>query len=132
MIIDKELIFSDDQAITGDAASTVVLNKVKAGGPYKGLWFFVKITAAFNTLTSLDIKLQTSDDNFSSDTVELISVNKVLADINTANTVVVRVQVPLGVKQYLRAYYDVNGSDPTTGSVFAALVPDVEGSFVNA
>jgi len=131
MIIDKDLIFSNDQAITADAASTVVPNHVNPGGPYKGLWFYVKVTAAFNTLTSLDIKLQTSDDNFSADTTELISVNKLLADL-TANTTVVRVQVPLGVKQYLRAYYDVNGTDPTTGSVFAALVPDVEGSFVNA
>ncbi len=130
MIIDKELIFSDDQAITGDAASSVVVDSVKAGGPYKGLWFFVKTGSAadFDNLTSLNIKLQTSDDNFASDTTELFSVSVALADL-TKDSVVVKAQVPLGVKQYLRAYYDVVGTNPTAGSVYAALVPDVSEGF---
>ena len=126
MIIDKGLIMSDDQAITADAASTVVIDQVKAGGPFKKeMYLFVKCTAAFNTLTSLNIKFETSSDNFSADTTVLSTVNVLLAGL-TANTVLIRAALPIGLKRYIRMNYDVVGTDPTTGSLYAALVGDVE------
>ena len=127
MIIDKSLIMSDDQAITADAASTVVIDNIKPGGMYDNLWWFVKVGGVvFNTLTSMNIQLQTSDDNFAADTETLISVNKLLADLDAINVVLLKIRVPLGVRRYLRTYYDVVGTDPTTGTIYSALVPDVE------
>lgn len=129
MIIDKELIFSDDQVITADAASTVVIDQEVAGGPFKKeMYLFVKSTAAFNTLTSMNIQLQTSSDNFSSDTTILSAVNVLLAGL-TKDTVLIQAALPIGLKRYIRVYYDVVGTNPTLGSMYAALVDDVEATF---
>ena len=129
MIIDKELVFLNDEAAYGDTASDSV-DLVKAGGVYDNAWLFVKVgSEVFNTMTSMDIVLQTSDDDFASDTVELFSVNKLLAEMNAVNTVLIKVRVPLGVKQYLRVYATAVGTDNTTGKLYAAIVPDVNEGF---
>lgn len=129
MTIDKELIFTEDAQVIGDTDSAVI-DLVKAGGVYDNAWLFVKVgSEAFNTLTSMNISLQTSSDNFSSDTVTLLSKSFLLAELNTVNTVLMKVRVPLGVKEYLRIDYDVVGTDNTTGKMYAAIVPDVNEGF---
>jgi len=125
MIIDKSLIMSDDQAVTVDAASAVVIDNIKPGGMYDNLWLFLKVGPAdFGATVSIDVSFQTSDDNFNADTTTLFTKNFVLAEM-TANAVLMKIRVPLGVKRYLRMYYDVNTS-ADAGAFYAALVPDVE------
>jgi len=127
MYIDKSLIYSDDQAITGDAASTVVVNAVKAGGPHQHLYLYVKCAAAFNTLTSMNISFQTSDDNFSADTTEVFTKSFLLAAL-TLNAELIKIDLPMNLKQYTRMYFDVVGTDPTTGAIYAAIVEQIDNS----
>ncbi|TET97745.1 MAG: hypothetical protein E3J23_08685 [Candidatus Stahlbacteria bacterium] len=125
MYIDKDLVYSADQAITATAASTVVVNQIKPGGPHRKAYLFVKCSEVFNTLTSLDIIFQTSDDNFSSDTTEVFKVNFLLA-VLALDAVLIEIDIPMTIKQYTRFYYAVNGTDPTTGKIYSAIVPDIE------
>lgn len=125
MYIDNDLVYSDDQDITADAASTVVVNQLKPGGPHRKAYLFVKCSEAFNTLTSLDIIFQTSDDNFSADTTQVFKINFLLAAL-TLDAVLIKIDIPMDIKQYTRFYYDVNGTDPTTGQIHASVVPNIE------
>lgn len=127
MYIDKSLTYSDDQAITATAASTVV-NAVKAGGPLQKLFLYLRINEAFNTLTTLAIAFQTSDDNFSSDTTEVFTKTIALADL-TINAEIIKMDLPMELKQYTRFYYTVGGTDPTTGEIYAAIVKNIENKY---
>ena len=130
MIIDKELVFSDAQAITtaGSLDSTNILDHVKGGGPYDNVWLFAKSDTAFTGLTSMVIELHTSNDNFSSDDVVLYKSGTILLADLTANTVQVKVRLPLGVKRYLKVVYTTVGTE-ATGTMDAMLVPDVNEEF---
>lgn len=122
MITDAFLTFGTAQAITADAASTDYIDAIKTGlGDGETLRFIVVCTEAFNTLTSLNIKLQ-SDDNSSFSSASDDSTTNVLLAGLAANTKVVDVPVPRGLQRYIRAYYDVVGTDPTTGKLTAYLV----------
>lgn len=126
MYIDKLMQYSDAQGpITASAASTKVLNQAKAGGPHEKAYLFVKCDVAFDNLTSLDIAFQTSDDNFSADTTEVFTVSFLLAEL-TLDAVLIKLDVPMNLKQYTRMYYTVVGTAPTAGSLTAEIVPDIE------
>ena len=129
MIIDKELILADDAEHYGDTNGSAV-DLEKAGGMYDNAWLFVKTgSEVFNNMTSMDIELQTSSvSNFASKDV-LISKNILVADMDAKNTVLFKVRVPLGVKQYIRIYSTAVGSDNTTGKLYAAIVADVNEEF---
>lgn len=135
MILDKENLLSDGQAITATAPSTNYIDlgptgKVVGGsanlardiGKGQPLPIRVQVTEAFNNLTSLDIDLQV-DDNTSFSTPR--SVQK--ATVALADLVAGRVNafdyVPAGTNErYLRLNYTVTGTAPTTGKVTAAIV----------
>ena len=125
MIIDKQTLFSDEQAITADAASTNVYDTGSTAdvGPGNPIQVFAQIMEAFNNLTSLDIKLQTSTDEAFSSPITLQTVSMLLAAL-TAGAKVSLSTLPEGCKRYLRLYYDVTGTDPTTGKITAGLVLD--------
>ena len=124
MILDKQSMFSEDQAITASAASTNVLD---LGGPDSGradLEIFLKVSEAFNNLTSLTIKAQTdSAEGFG--TVEDLPVSQtILLAALTLNSEHFKVKVPQGCKRYMRLYYTVTGTSPSTGKITAGLVLD--------
>jgi len=132
MYIDKQNIMSAAQAITATAASTDVIDlglgdigKSQDQAPY----LYVKVGAAFNTLTSLNIKLQTSvDEAFSSPIDTDIAKEVVLASL-TINSEQIRARLPIGCKRYIRMYYTVTGSNPSTGTISAYLLEDLQASF---
>lgn len=124
MITDAFLTFGTAQAVTGDAASTDYIDSLTSGlGDGERLRFVVNTTTAFNTLTSMNIKLQSDDNSAFSSPSDDVVVNVLLAGL-TANTKVVDVAVPRGLQRYIRAYYDVVGTDPTTGKLTAGIVVD--------
>jgi uncharacterized membrane protein len=124
MITDAFLTFGTAQAVTADAASTDYIDAITTGlGDGEPLRFVVHCVAAFNTLTSLNIKLQSDDNSSFSSASDDVVINVLLAGL-TANTKVVDVSVPRGLQRYIRAYYDVVGTDPTTGKLTAGLVVD--------
>jgi len=133
MIIDKELVFSENQSIAhaaGSFDSTVVVDAIADGGVYDNVWLFLKIsTAVVGSGASVEFALHTSNDGFGSDDDVLFTTGAIgVADL-TADTVIARVRVPLGLKQDIKMIYTVSGATTTAGSVYAAFVPDVNEGF---
>lgn len=137
MFTDDYLYFSKSQAITASAESTYYLDKShsKDIGPGTPMYVCVCCEESFNTLTSLDIALQSHEDTgFSTGTETLLTKNFLLADlaINASP-----LGMPSGVslykslvigsvpwdtdERYLRMYYTVNGSAPSTGKLTSWL-----------
>ena len=118
MIIDANTFFSVNQAITGDAWSTDHVD-LKAEGDSVGMppVIVIQCTEVFNTLTSLDISLKCHEDTgFSTGTKTLATFNVLLAGL-TANTILGYIRIPPGCERYLKLYYDVQGSNPSTGKI---------------
>lgn len=125
MILDRENLFSKDQAITATANSTDVIDTGSARNLGVGhpLGVAVQVTEDFATLTSLTVEFQTdSAENFSGATT-LFSVVVPVADLE-AGYKIPPIYVPRGTKRYVRLRYVVGGSNATAGKVTAGLVLD--------
>lgn len=118
------------QAITGDAYSTDTIDLLQARdiGEGTSLYMVFTVVQAFNTLTSLDLEVVISANaNLSSHTV-IAERNVLLAGLTAGAQYVVQLPpqiASLGLR-YLGARYDVNGTDPTLGSVLAQIVTDIQ------
>lgn len=128
MIRDQELIMSEAQVVTTDAASTNYVNQSAAGDAYDALWFIVRCAAAAGSASgtaTLTIKLETdSDSGFATDLKALYTSPAFTVAQMTANTNLIKVRVPVGALQYLRTYYD-NGTEAlNAGSFDAYFVAD--------
>lgn len=134
MLLDLENLFSDNQAITADAAST---NVVKMGGNYKEVAFgtpiplHIQVTEDFATLTSLNIQVQTATDAAFTTPVVLAETGAIAAATLKAGYVAPINFIPKGNKGYMRLYYDVTGSNATAGKITAGIVAGDEGSYHN-
>lgn len=137
MILDQTLVLSDSQAITADAGSTNIIDLGAAGTPYGhaaavrrdigiGTEIPISITVveAFNNLTSMTVSLQVDDDAaFGSPTTIATSPSIVLASLVAGYKFVWPSELPEGTaERYLRLYYDITGTAPTTGKITAAIV----------
>ena len=137
MFIDQLLQFSPTpQAITANAGSVDQIDLGPLGqgqtirdiGVGEDLYLVVRSVAAFNNLTSLTFTLQTDDNaGFASPTQVWASAAIPLAQL-TANRVQAIVNLPPGVpiERFLRMNYTVAGTAPTTGSVEAFIVNDIQ------
>lgn len=143
MIQDTQTIFSGSisaagvrsaQAITATAISTNVLDTRNAATPAAvdeglvggDLWLVVQVSQVFNNLTSLAITLESSAAAGLTSATVHFSQSVLLAAL-TAGATVVRVKVPSGdYLRYLGLRYTVTGTNPSTGSLFAFLTPDVQ------
>lgn len=137
MIVDNTLVFSDGQAITADAGSTNVVDIGAAGTPYghsaavardigkaTDIPIWVSVTESFTNLTSLTISLQTDDNAaFSSAKTVATSAAIPLASLVAGYKFTWPATLPEGTdERYLRLYYDVTGTAPDAGKIFAAIV----------
>ncbi|MDX9690539.1 MAG: hypothetical protein RBT70_08805 [Alphaproteobacteria bacterium] len=131
MLIDAQQVFSDKQAITGDAVSTNVVNLGKAGlAPGNPLSVIAQVEENFNTLTSLTITVQSSTtENFAAP-INHQSVTVALAGLTAGRRIDLGSLLD-GVKQYVRLDYNVTGTDPTTGEITAVLQPFGDQTLVN-
>jgi hypothetical protein len=121
-ILDRLNLFSNDQAITASTASTDVvdLGSVRDVGAGETSTVLVLVTEAFNNLTDLTVAMQTSTtENFASP-VQLTAATLPLASL-TVGTRFPITTVPRGVLRYVRLYYTVTGTAPTTGRITAGL-----------
>lgn len=121
MLFDDNLLFSNAQAITADAAST---NSYKCNGDIgKGIPvpLHVQVMQNFNNLTSLTVKIQTATDAAFTSPVTLAETTVLLADL-VAGKVLDLNYIPTGCLNYIRLYYDVTGTAPTTGKITAGVV----------
>jgi hypothetical protein len=125
-IFDAENLFSDEQAITATAASTNVIDTGDTKDVGKGapLRIYGRVMEAFNTLTSLTVAIQTATDAAFTSAVTLSSKSIVLANLDAIGDLVINDVIPQGALRYLRLYYTVVGTDPTTGEITAGIVFD--------
>ena len=126
MPLDAQNKFSDEQAITATAASTNVvrMDLIKDGAKGEPVKIYGRVTEVFNTLTSLTVAVQTSLDAAFSSPVVLAQFSRVLADIDAVGDLLIDMAIPVGALDYVRLYYTVVGTDPTTGKITAGIVMD--------
>ena len=125
MYLDKQLLFENsDSAITASRASTNVLDLGSADLGRSDMEVYVRVSEAFNNLTSLGVKLQTATDAAFTTPIDLPVQETDLLAALTLNAELLKAEVPQGCKQYLRLYFTVTGTAPTTGKVEAGLILD--------
>ena len=125
MLLDQTLILADAQAVTADAAGTVggSAKVIQPGGDdYSTSWVVALVDTAFTTSGSpsaatVKVQLQTdSASNFSS----AVTLEERTIDIATAKKGdVVAFKLPLGLKKYVRCYFDVTLTGGTTPAITA-------------
>ena len=132
MILSKNQLFSDDQAITGNADSTNVIDLGVTATPYgaaaalngdvgKGnkIPLLVQVTEAFNTLTSLKIILSTGSTTGLG--TEIASQTILLAGLTVGKQINIDF-LPNGItERYLGMEYVVAGSNPSQGKITAGI-----------
>jgi hypothetical protein len=124
MQIDYKLIYSNDQAVTVDAASTNNVNLGAANlniGAGTSIWLVVIITAGFGssaeTLT-LSLYHSATDGSYAA----FLTLPAVAASAMTLPRAFYCQPLPAGLKQYSQLYFDCSAGGLTTGTIFAALV----------
>ena len=143
-IFDITNLFCEDQAITGDAASTNIIDLGATGTPFgasaalvrdlgKGCHvpLSINVTETFNTLTSLTIALQVDDNSSFSSPKTVASKNYLLAELTAGKQLSFPDYIPEGANErYMRLHFDVTGTDPTTGKFTAGVVAARHSNFV--
>ena len=121
-ILDRQVLFSNEQAITTTAASTDIidLGSTRDIGAGELSTVLVQVTTAFDNLTTLGVALQTSSTEAFSVPIQLTAATLPLASL-TAGARFPITTVPGGTLRYLRLYYTVTGSAPTTGKITAGV-----------
>ena len=124
MIIDKDNLFSNEQAVTASAASSNALDLGAAGDAIgQELTIHAVVTTSFATLTSLTIKVQTSANG--TDYTDLLLSAAIPVASLVAGKEVFTVRVPQGLKRYVRLHYTVTGSNATAGKITAFASKDL-------
>jgi hypothetical protein len=122
MIMDKELVFANAKAITGTVNSEVVDQKESGDAVGQELTFHNHVGEDFAGLTSLTIKIQTSDDN-STWADAIISPAYKPADL-VKGADIFQVRLPKGLKRYVRVNYTVSGTG-TAGTITSFASKDL-------
>lgn len=131
MFIDKQNLFSEDQAVTVTAVSTNVIDLGANESEIQALFekglvkVAAQVTTAFAGGTSMSVALQTdSDEAFG--TVETLHTSAAIATATLVQGYQYRIGgLPLGIKRYLRLNYTVVGT-MSAGKIHAGLVLDTQ------
>ncbi len=123
MILDRENLFSLDQAVTTTAASDLVIDfgsdrDVGAGEP---LALFVHVTEAFTGTGTLTVILETSSDGTFAGDVELVRSVAYDDEALSLGARLLPIRLPRGVNRHLRLTYLVTGAAFSAGTVKAGL-----------
>lgn len=129
MILDNQTLFSNAQAITATAASTNVIDlaPIASGvvldiGVGSDVPLFIQVVEAFNNLTSLTVAVQVDDNSsFSSPTTVMTTAAIPLASLLAGYKFNLDRIPRLTNERYVRIYYTVAGTAPTTGKVTAGV-----------
>lgn len=134
MIFDNTLLLSDQQAITADAPSSNIIDLQGTGTPFGGspinkdvgrsahVPLAILVTEAFNNVTSLQVSVQISADTTTWESIESGRVIP-LSALTSGHQVRVIDSLPEGTNaRYVRLFYDITGTAPTTGKITAGVV----------
>ena len=131
MIIDKDLVLSDAQAITTDAASTNYIDMGTAGEAAYPCTLVVRCNTTFDSATdtaTLLVKLQSDSDSGFATALVTHYTSDSLAVGGAALTAggMLKIPLPPGLKRYVRVYFD-NGTEAfSAGKMDAFIVKDVD------
>lgn len=132
MIVDKELLCSEDQTLAfniGNAASTNYIDLQKAGfGKGEPIKVFCQLTADFgstgNTGT-LQVKLQSdSNTGFATNLISHVDTGAVAQATCVKGYRPIDVYLPLNCQRYVRFYYTIGTANGTGGTISAGLLLD--------
>ena len=133
MLIDNLNLFSDSQAITATADSTkkVNLNPGKLVGKGEPLLIDVRVTEAFNNLTSLKVELhQSTTEGGTYALVPGMSETILLAGLTKGATFKGIQRLARGATgPWYKLVYTVTGTAPTTGKIFSSFVREIPDSY---
>lgn len=126
MLFDQTLILADKQAVTADAAgadtssNAIVLQP--GGDDYSTMWVAALVDTAFTTSGSpsaatIAVKLQTDSASDFSSAVDLET--RTINIATAAKGDIVAFKLPLGLKKYVRVYFDVTLTGGTTPAITA-------------
>lgn len=129
MILDSQTLFSNAQAIVGDAGSTnqIDLSPIASGvildiGPGNPVPLFIQVVETFNTLTSLTVSVQVDNDSaFGSPTTVVSTAAIPLASLVAGYKFNLDWVPRLTNERYMRIFYDVTGTNPTLGKITAGI-----------
>lgn len=122
MILDSQLILSEDQVITATTDSTDVIDLGVANpniGRSNKIGVHCQVSANFATCDSVTPKLQHSDDNITF--VDLVTFPTVLVAALLKGKVLMACALPQSCMRYVKAVYTVAGSNATTGKVNCSI-----------
>lgn len=122
MPTDAQGLLSNKQAIIADAASTNYINLLKAHDlGTSDIPMYCQVVEDFNNATSLTLVVQEANNaDFSDATVIAQSAAIALASLKVGYVFPINF-IPKTSKKYIRAFYDVTGTAPTTGKVTTVL-----------
>ena len=133
MLIDNLNVFSDSQAITATADSTkkVNLNPGKLVGKGEPLLIDVRVTEAFDNLTSLKAELhQSTTEGGTYTLVPGMSETIALAGLTKGATFKGLMHLSRGATgPWYKMIYTVTGTAPTKGKIFSAFVREIPDSY---
>lgn len=143
MIFSAQQLFSDDQAITATADSTNVIDLGVPATPYggaaplnddvgkgAGIPILVQVTADFDNLTNLEIKISTGATTALGTTI--VSQIILLADLVAGKQMSVVVLPNDITERYLGIEYVVTGTAPTVGTITAGITMGVQTNVTGA
>lgn len=128
MILDKQNLFSEDQAVTVSAASTNVIDLGTDASEtptpnLKDAMLFAQVTTAFADGTSMSVALQTDSDEAFGSAETIFTSAAIATSALVAGYQFKLGSLPEGLERYVRLYYTVDGT-MTAGEVMAGLVLD--------
>lgn len=130
MILDKQNLFSEDQAVTVTAVSTNVIDLGNDSAKVQALnekgntsELFVQVTTAFAGGTSLQVVLKSDDSSTFASATTLLSTAAIGASDLVAGYKFPLKGLPLIDEQYLQLTYTVVGT-MSAGTVLAGIVLD--------
>jgi hypothetical protein len=125
MLQDAQLIFSDAQSVTVSAPSTNFINQVIKGDAYGSeLYLVCRVAEKFTGATSMQISIETDDENNFINPKTLLSSSSILEADLSLNTFAFTTRMPKGLLKYYRLYYTVVGIHGT-GKLDAFLTTEV-------
>ncbi len=120
MLLDSQNLFSDNQAITTgsiNSDNTVCFGK----GDVSFVPLLIQVVSDFSNLTSLTVKIQTSETEDFSSNEELATSTLELAELKSGKRFPIS-YLPKGNKGYMRIVYSVDGTQETTGKITAGVI----------
>lgn len=124
MILDKQSMFSDRQAITSSGASEQTMDLRVSGlnlGFGNKVPLLIQVNEEFTGVQSVQITLQTADSADFSDVTNLAEVNLTEQGLKAGGRPVGLDALPSGrYKRYLRLFYELNGT-ATSGKITAGV-----------